>query len=443
MKLTVKKATTSKVLHIFISDGSATDGSGLTGLVYNSAGLTAYYVKPGDATATVITLADITTLGTYVSGGFKEYDSTNMPGLYEFHPPDACLTTADQVVIMLKGATNMAPLPIEIQLDDNTAKDVYDRLGAPAGASIAADLVVIDNFVDELETRLSAIRAGYLDNLNGHTAQTADHTAGIADIPTVSEFNARTLASADYVVTTDTLAAVTTVTNLTNAPTNGDLTATMKASVQTEADTALASIDLDHLIEVTAGAEEPTDGSYLDQIMHKGAGQTFDATTDSLEALRDTAPMGSTMVGTDNAALAATALTDAIWTNTRAGYLDELSSANLPSDIDDILADTAEIGTAGAGLTDLGGMSTTMKGQVEVEVSDGLDNAISSPTANSAAWYLQNMMRALANKQIITKTAGANQGDTELFGDDDVSDGTVATAFTEDSNYVTRLRLVV
>lgn len=36
-----------------------------------------------------------------------------------------------------------------------------------------------------------------LNNLGG-TAQTADHTAAIADIPTVAEFNARTLSSASY-----------------------------------------------------------------------------------------------------------------------------------------------------------------------------------------------------------------------------------------------------
>jgi hypothetical protein len=43
--------------------------------------------------------------------------------------------------------------------------DSYTRLGSPAGASIAADLLAIDNFVDDLETRLTAARAGYLDNL--------------------------------------------------------------------------------------------------------------------------------------------------------------------------------------------------------------------------------------------------------------------------------------
>jgi hypothetical protein len=44
--------------------------------------------------------------------------------------------------------------------------DAFARLGSPAGASIAADLVTIDNFVDDLETRLSATRVGYLDNLS-------------------------------------------------------------------------------------------------------------------------------------------------------------------------------------------------------------------------------------------------------------------------------------
>jgi len=44
--------------------------------------------------------------------------------------------------------------------------DIYDRIGAPAGASIAADLVTIDNYVDELESRITSIRASYLDNLS-------------------------------------------------------------------------------------------------------------------------------------------------------------------------------------------------------------------------------------------------------------------------------------
>jgi hypothetical protein len=55
--------------------------------------------------------------------------------------------------------------------------DAYARLGAPAGASIAADIVVIDNFVDDLEGRLTSTRAGYLDQLE-HVADHLDNILG-------------------------------------------------------------------------------------------------------------------------------------------------------------------------------------------------------------------------------------------------------------------------
>jgi len=52
--------------------------------------------------------------------------------------------------------------------------------------------------------------------LTGHTPQTADHTAGIADVPTVAEFNARTILAAAYFdPATDAVANVTNVATLT------------------------------------------------------------------------------------------------------------------------------------------------------------------------------------------------------------------------------------
>ncbi len=57
--------------------------------------------------------------------------------------------------------------------------DAYARLGAPVGASIAADLAVIAAYVDELESRLTLARAGYLDKLNvsGNVASSGEVTA--------------------------------------------------------------------------------------------------------------------------------------------------------------------------------------------------------------------------------------------------------------------------
>ena len=51
--------------------------------------------------------------------------------------------------------------------------------------------------------------------------------------------------------------------------------------------TALSNQDLDHVVKVSYGAAKPTDGSLFDQIMNKDGSQTFDSTTDSLEALQN------------------------------------------------------------------------------------------------------------------------------------------------------------
>jgi len=66
--------------------------------------------------------------------------------------------------------TNFAALGIEAggaitTLNGHTAQtgDSYARLGAPAGVSIAADLLVIDNFVDGLEATIGAAGAGLTD----------------------------------------------------------------------------------------------------------------------------------------------------------------------------------------------------------------------------------------------------------------------------------------
>lgn len=131
MKIIKKAGDTSTILQIFIQDSSSTTGAGLTGLAYNTAGLTAYYHRNTDTTATAISLVTMT-VGTFTSSGFKEIDATNMPGWYQLCPPDAALAAgATSVGIHLKGATNMAPLPIEIQL---VAIDLQDAVRAGMSA---------------------------------------------------------------------------------------------------------------------------------------------------------------------------------------------------------------------------------------------------------------------------------------------------------------------
>lgn len=116
MKLQKLAGATSETWQIFVRDSSSTTGGGLTGLVFNTASLTAYYHRDTDTTATVINLVTMT-VGTFTSSGFKEIDATNMPGWYQFCPPNAAIAAgAKSCAFHLKGATNMAPLPIEVQL---------------------------------------------------------------------------------------------------------------------------------------------------------------------------------------------------------------------------------------------------------------------------------------------------------------------------------------
>ncbi len=135
-KLALKKAATDVTVYLFAQDSSKTTGEGLTGLAYNTASLTAYYVRPlGSATA--ITLATQTVTGAHSDGGFVEVDATNMPGVYRLDLPDAvCATGVPSALVMLKGATNLAPVLLEIQLLTNDPNDIATETTA---AAILAD----------------------------------------------------------------------------------------------------------------------------------------------------------------------------------------------------------------------------------------------------------------------------------------------------------------
>ena len=115
-----KKGTTSKLARVFIQNSST--GAAITGLVYNSSGLQAYYTKEGDSSTTLITLATAT-VGTWSSGGFKEVDATNMPGIYEIGIPNAAIASGNSTVIYLTGYASMAPCVLMLQLDATNNQD--------------------------------------------------------------------------------------------------------------------------------------------------------------------------------------------------------------------------------------------------------------------------------------------------------------------------------
>lgn len=119
MKYILDAGSKSQVWQVFVRDSSSGTGAGLTGLAFNTAGLTAYYKRSNQSSWTAISLVTMTA-GTFTSGGFVQSDAANAPGWYDFCPPDACFASGASVAIHLKGATNMAPMPLEAQVNGVT-----------------------------------------------------------------------------------------------------------------------------------------------------------------------------------------------------------------------------------------------------------------------------------------------------------------------------------
>ena len=102
------------------------------------------------------------------------------------------------------------------------------------------------------------------------------------------------------------------------------------------------------------------------------ASGTYDEATDSLEAVRDTAPLGTAMRGTDSAALAS------VCTETR---LAELDAANLPTDVANVKTDTAAI-LVDTGTTLDGRIPAALSanGNMKADLRDVLGTAAATPT---------------------------------------------------------------
>lgn len=160
----MKVGSTSQRITLRIADSSSGLGALLTGLVHNSAGLTAYYIKDGDSSATAITLVTAT-LGTWTSGGFIAVDGTNMPGLYEFGIPNAAIASGVRTTFMFKGATNMVPYVVAVDLtavDPQSATAFItgvNSISYSAPPTAAANAAALLDYADGIETSLTPRQA--------------------------------------------------------------------------------------------------------------------------------------------------------------------------------------------------------------------------------------------------------------------------------------------
>jgi hypothetical protein len=156
----IKRGSTSVRRLIFIGDSSSTTGAGLANLTHSSSGLVCYYFA-GDLSDDVqVSLVAPSALGSYTSGGFIAVDNTNMPGWYEIGIPNAALDGGNEVAIQLRGATNMAPLNIYIELDSVDYQD-----SAAFGLSKFAD---IETDTQNIQSRLpTSLTGGRMDSSVG------------------------------------------------------------------------------------------------------------------------------------------------------------------------------------------------------------------------------------------------------------------------------------
>ncbi|OGS40470.1 MAG: hypothetical protein A3K77_00535 [Euryarchaeota archaeon RBG_13_31_8] len=238
---------TSKIIRIKILDSSQTDGRGLTGLTYESSGLIISTIADNESVAMVYsqssgTIETITTLGTYSMPTtdkcrFKEVDSINHPGIYEIQLANArfSVSNAKSLIISILGATNCAECDAEIQLSSVNLND-----------SVRGGMTALPN--------AAAAANGGLP-----TVDTNNYLAGIQG-------------------TKNTL---------------DDLNDVSEANVNTQVDTALSDINLDHLLKVPVASvddltAEVVDGTILSAVISKDADTSdYDLDSDSLEAIRD------------------------------------------------------------------------------------------------------------------------------------------------------------
>jgi hypothetical protein len=227
----VTKGATSQSIDVFIQDSSVTTGAGLPGLVYNSASLVGSYRRGPVGSRVAITLATLANAqAAFSSGGFVEIDATNMPGWYRLDVPDAALAagSGDYVDIHLKGAANMVPCPVQIQLKS------FDGVGL---ATVPANLTQINGQsgpVNKLDRGLrgttlftvgsastaSAVVVSSLDPSSQANDQWNGKVMTFADNTTTTQLRGQSARITDYVHGTLTF---TLEDPLTVAPSSGDV----------------------------------------------------------------------------------------------------------------------------------------------------------------------------------------------------------------------------
>ena len=346
------------------------------------------------------------------------------------------------------GLTALATQASVDTVDSNVDAILLDtaEIGA-AGAGLTAlatqaSVDTVDSNVDAILVDTSTTLDTKLNDIQGATFSTStDSLEAIRDRGDAAWTGGGGLTLADIAdaVWDESLAAHQTALSAGRAATLGgvpiaETTATGTPTTTTIELTAGSTIDnyyRDATLRILSGS-----GIGQARIITSYTGATKTCTFD--EALI-TAPVATDAVAVDMShahavsSIADAVLDEALSGHTTAGTLGK-AITDTETDAAAILVDTAQIGTAGAGLTDLGGMSTAMKAEVNAEA----DTAISDydPPTNAemvartlvAASYFDPAADTVATVTDVTNQVSANV--TAISGDSTAADSLEASLET-------------
>ena len=156
--ITIAPGSTSQSIELYL---------GVTGLTASTAGLSARYNRTRTASVSIPLVARTidegapASAGVWISGGFAEVDSVNMPGVYRLDIPNAALAAgADDVTIVVRGAsgTNGAVMTIKLSSGGltgaQTAAAVWGE--SPAGYATATTFGGVLNETNQLANSIDS-----------------------------------------------------------------------------------------------------------------------------------------------------------------------------------------------------------------------------------------------------------------------------------------------
>jgi len=333
----VKKNVASQVIGCQLV--SATDGSAFTGSV-------TVYVT-GDA-------------GTQAAGSVGSGACTHEGNGFHTYAPAQAETNYDHVAFTFIG-TGAVPATVQIFTSFPQTGDNYARLGAPAGASISADVAAIKaetatilSDTNDIQTRIPAsLVGGRIDASVGAMA---------SDVLTSTALAASAVTEIQSGLSTLDAAGVRTAVGLASANLDTQIgtlaTAANLATVAGYLDTEIAAI----LADTNELQTDWANGGRLDLILDARASQT---SVDVIDDFLDT-EIAAIKAKTDNLPV------DPADASVVAGLIAAVEAKIdiMDINVDDILTQTAEIGIGGAGLTYVASAAdlATVAGYIDAEV---------------------------------------------------------------------------